>query len=91
MEQNNASNDAPHMKPTSQWDHSHVLEAGDRVETEAGEQWDITDVRLDGSVWAVCVDFDDAESWSEKAVTTSLAHGEMHRVSDGLSHELATF
>ena len=80
-----------HELPTSEWEHSHALESGDRVVTEGGEEWDITNVRDDGSVWAVAVHFDDAESWSEKAVTNSLSTGDMHRKRDGLSHELATF
>ena len=86
-----ARNTAPEDAPTSEWTHSHVVQPGDRFETEYGERWDIVSVRDDGSVRAVAVDFDDAETWGEEAVRTSLANSEMERVSDGKSHELATF
>ena len=82
---------ADHNQPTSEWEHSHALESGDRIVTNDGERWDITDVRPDGSVWAVCVDYDDAESWTEDEVRTALANDELERESDNLSHELATF
>jgi len=86
-----AQQTAPEDEPASNWDHSHVVEAGDRFEVDGGEHWDIVNVHPDGSVRAVCVEFDDAETWSEKGVTNSLANGDMVRVSDGKSHELASF
>ena len=87
---------ATHELPTSEWTYSHAIEAGDELETEYGECWEVTTVQDDGAVRVRRVDdgragADDRDTWGEEAVRTSLAHGEMERVSDGLSHELATF
>ena len=86
---------ATHELPTSEWTHSHALETGDELETKYGERWEVTTVQDDGAVRVRRVDDDragtnDRDTWSEEAVRTSLAHGEMERT-DGLSHELATF
>jgi len=86
-----AQNTAPEDAPTSNWDFSHCVQEGDRFKVDDSEHWDIVSVRDDGSVRAVCVEFDDAETWSQQGVTNSLANGDMVRVSDGKSHELATF
>jgi len=91
MEAQNASNDAPEDKPTSKWDYSHCVQPGDRFVTEDGDHWDVVSVRGNGSVRALSVEYDEAETWNEEEVRTSLAHDEMKRVSDGKGHELATF
>ena len=84
-----------HELPTAEWTHSHALEAGDKLETEHGEVWEVTTVQDDGAVRVLRVDDgrngpNDRDTWGEEAARTSLAHGEMQRT-DGLSHELATF
>lgn len=86
-----------HERPTSDWKHSHALEAGDEL-IDTGENTAITvnDVREDGSiscrVWLderhgqdyIC------EVWTEEETRRALADGIFERT-DGLSHELATF
>jgi hypothetical protein len=86
-----------HELPTSEWEHSHAIEAGDvLVHDETGEEWKITSVEDDGNVNVRRVDdgrdgSNDRDTWSENSLRTALAHDEMHRKDDGLSHELATF
>ena len=86
-----------HELPTSEWEHSHAVEEGDTlVHEEYGEEWEITTVEDSGNVRVRRVDDgregpNDRDTWSEEAVRQSLATGDMHRKSDGLSHELATF
>jgi len=83
-------------QPTSEWEHSHALTEGDELETKYGEVWEVTTIQDDGAARVRRIDSDrsgpnDRDTWSENAVRTSLANNEMHRQSDGKSHELATF
>jgi hypothetical protein len=86
-----------HERPTSEWEHSHAISEGDvLVHEEYGEEWEVTTVEKSGNVRVRRVDDgrrgpNDRDAWSEKAVRSGLAHGEMYRKRDGLSHELATF
>lgn len=91
-----ARNTAPEDAPTSDWDHSHAVQEGDKYETEHGEVWQVTTVQDDGAIRVRRVDdarrdANERDTWSEEAVTESLANGDMARVSDGKSHELAAF
>jgi len=91
-----ARNTAREDEPTSNWDHCHAVQEGDEYETEHGEVWEVTTVQNDGSIRVRRVDDgrrdpNDRDTWGEEEVTTSLAHGGMVRVSDGKSHELATY
>lgn len=83
--------------PTSEWDHSHALEAGDELIDADSDVMDDTDIFVvrevhdDGSV-TVYSNFDDEnEVWTEDETRRVLADSVLKRVSDGLSHELATF
>jgi len=88
---------ANHERPTSDWKHSHALEAGDEL-VDTGENTPITvdEVRDDGSI--ECRVWRDErhgqeyirEVWTEEETRGALADGIFERT-DGLSHELATF
>lgn len=87
----------PHERPTSDWEHSHVLSAGDELtDTNTGTPITVDEVRDDGSikcrVWLDERHGQDYETevWSEREATGALADGIFKR-DDGLSHELATF
>lgn len=88
---------ANHERPTSEWEFSHAVSEGDvLVHEEYGEQWQVTSVLEDGAINVRRIDADrrgpnDRDTWSEENVRGALAHGEMFRKADGLSHELATF
>jgi len=91
-----ARNTAPEDEPASNWTHSHAVQEGDEYETEYGEVWEVTTVQDDGAIRVRRIDDDrsgpnDRDTWGEEAVRMALAHSEMERVSDGKSHELATF
>jgi len=83
-------------QPTTEWQHSHALTEGDELNTEHGERWRVTTVEDDGTVRVRRLDDgrrgpNDRDAWSEEAVRHSLSNGELERVSDGKSHELATY
>jgi hypothetical protein len=85
-----------HTRPTSDWEHSHALTAGDEI-TDTGEDVPITvdEVHDDGSI-TVRVWIDQRhgqehykQTWAEEQVRVGLADGILER-EDGLSHELAS-
>lgn len=79
----------PHERPTSEWEHSHVLAEGDRVhDTDRGVPGIVDSVRENGSVLIAWED--GAETHTETEVTTALADGLIER-EDGLSDELASY
>ena len=86
-----------HEPPTSEWTHSHAIDAGDEL-TDTNEDTPITvdgvndDGSIDATVWIDERHGEEShsESWSEREVTGALADGIFERT-DGLSHELATF
>lgn len=88
-----------HNRPTSEWEHSHAAEEGDKFVFFEGEpheeHWQITSMddkmvhvrRLDdGRVSA-----DERDAWPHESLNEQLAQGEAKRERDGLSHELASF
>lgn len=86
-----------HELPTSDWEHSHALTAGDVVDVEEfGVAMEIAEVHDDGSVSTnLCPDGVDSEKkiaqeYSEEEITNALADGLWVRT-DGKSHELATY
>lgn len=86
----NAQTETDETEPTSEWEHSHALNAGDEIEA-LDEQYTITAVNDDGSIDVESNDTEYAATWVEEQVTASLSRGTIVRVSDGKSHELATF
>lgn len=88
---------AKHERPTSDWEHSHALEAGDELtDTNTDTPITVDEVRDDGSIKCrVWIDQRHGqeyhtEIWSEREANGALADGLFER-KDGLSHELATF
>ena len=88
---------ATHDTPTSEWTHSHALEAGDELtDTNTDTPITVEEVHDDGSI-SCRVWLDErhgqeyhTETWSEDEARGALADGVFERT-DGLSHELATF
>lgn len=82
-----------HTTPTSNWTHSHALQEGDELAHESGDLFRVTTVQDDGAIRVRLIDDDHEvrDTWGEEAVRMALAHDEMERVSDGKSHELATY
>jgi hypothetical protein len=88
---------ANHERPTSDWEHSHALEAGDELtDTNTNTAITVDEVRDGGSIKCrVWLDERhgqeyDTEVWTEQEANGALADGVFER-DDGLSHELATF
>ena len=92
-----------HTRPTSDWEYSHALEAGDiLIDTNENTRILVEEVHDDGSVTWVAVDdssgamgerikFNDTrETFDEAEITTALAD-EIVETTTGLSHELATY
>ena len=89
---------AKHDLPTSDWEHSHALEAGDElVDNHEGTEITVLAVNDDGSVDVRCwIDERDGqeyvdEHWTEEGATNGLMHNDIKTADDGLSQELATF
>ena len=91
-----------HELPTSEWEHSHAIEA-EQVLIDTGEDTRILveEVHDDGSVTMVVEDdyphepepvilHDTRQTFTEEEINTALADG-LLETPDGLSHELATF
>ena len=88
---------AKHELPTSEWEHSHAVEAGDEYHVDYfGVTMKVKSVQDDGDVITHLVPDGEQETqitqeYTESEVTEALANGLWERKSDGLSHELATF
>jgi hypothetical protein len=82
-----------YQRPTSDWEHSHAVEADDVLVDTQGERFRVDSVNDDGSVDVTLLDdeHDVTDSWTEEATRTALTNGDIHRERDGLTHELATF
>ena len=82
-----------HERPASDWEHSHALDEGDKLtDTQYGSgPFVVEAVHEDGSVTLRGTDHDDIETHLENEINGALADGAFERVSDGLSHELATY
>jgi len=86
-----------HNPPTSDWTHSHALEAGDElVDNHEGTPITVMAVNDDGSVDVRCwlderhgQEYVD-ENWTEQGAVSGLMHNEI-KTTDGKSHELATY
>jgi hypothetical protein len=82
-----------HTQPTSDWEHSHALTAGDTlVDTQYDDgPFEVVTVHDDGSVTLRDTEHGDTERFSEREITGALADGNFERSADGKSHELATY
>lgn len=88
----NAQTQTDETEPTSEWEHGHALNEGDEINatnTDSGP-FKVVNIGYDGSVVAVDSGGERFE-WGEGEVTGALSAGNFERVSDGKSHELATF
>jgi len=86
-----------HELPTSEWEHSHAIEAGDElIDTNENTPITVDAVSEDGSIECrVWIDERHGEeytkeTWTETEANGALADG-IFETTDGLSHELATF
>lgn len=77
------------IKPTSEWEHSHALESGDRLHDVENDVNGLVDkVKANGSVlvaWQT-----GAEVHTEEEIRVALRDGTIER-DDGLSSELAAY
>jgi hypothetical protein len=87
------ANTETHELPTSDWEHSHAVEAGDELlDTQYDDgPFEVVEIHDDGSVTLRDTEYDDTETFDEAEITGALADGNFERARDGLSHELATF
>ena len=89
--------DATHELPTSDWTHSHALEAGmELIDNHEGTPITVQAVNDDGSVEVRCwiderhgEEYVD-ETWTEEGANNGLVHNDI-KTTDGKSHALATF
>ena len=86
-----------HELPTSEWEHSHAVNEGDKYHVDYfGVAMVIKTVHDNGDVTADLVPDGEentkiTQEYTESEVTEALSDGLWERKSDGLSHELATF
>lgn len=86
-----------HEVPTSEWEHSHAIEAGDELtDTNTGAEITVDEVHDDGSVtvrtWRDQRHGQEyhEETFDEEEVRVALADG-IFETEDGLSNELASY
>lgn len=93
----NAMERKTETQPTSEWEHSHALNVGDKLtDTNTGTNITVKRVRDDGGV-VVKLWYDEhggedytTDEWTEEQTRIGLRDGLLER-DDGKSHELATF